>query len=99
VKAYTTKRPDIYVYVQWDGSNLAEFQAMLPAQWGWMYMTGVPEYIQNGTDLEVWTSGQLFATVPLNSWFNGNVFEDLNSLPSNEAIVPDGIVHYVVEQD
>jgi hypothetical protein len=98
MKAYTILRPDVRVYVQWDGTNKEEFEAMTGAQWSWIYMTGMPVYVENDKSLEVWCSDQLFAVIPVNHWFNGNVWADLNELPPNEAIVPTNAIRYTVEE-
>lgn len=100
LKTFTIKRPAVNVYVQWDGTNVAEFEAMTSADWTWMFWGGQPAYVEDGTDLQVWRGENLYATIPLNYWFNGSVWQDLNSLPGDEAIVASAEqLHYVVEED
>jgi hypothetical protein len=98
MKAFSIRRPDVTTYVQWDGTNQAEFEEITSATWGWISMTGTPTYVQNGTDLEVWTSGQLLTVIPLNYWFAGfTMLPTLDNLPDEESLVSNPSVEYTTQ--
>lgn len=100
MKAYTVQRPNYLVYVQWDGTNIAEFESMTMSDWSWMSMTGTPTYTVDNTDLQVWLGSDLYKTIPLNYWFNGNIYESMQDISASEYIVSGSPpFNYVVEAD
>lgn len=87
MKAYTIQRPNHLTYVQWDETNVAEFESMGMSDWSWISMTGVPTYVVDGTDLQVWLGESLWKTIPSGHWFNGSVYESMDDVPGNESVI------------
>jgi hypothetical protein len=87
MKKYTTPRPTFVTYVQWDGSNIAEFEALTGEDWPWLWWNQAT-FVNNEGNLEIWRGDYLADTIP-NGWWSagpGNTFEDVVDT-SNEAVI------------
>lgn len=87
MKRFTTARPAYTTYVQWDGNNIEEFEALTGEDWPWLWWANVA-FVDNG-DLELYQDGNLIWTIPLN-WWSAGPGSALESLNDQSDTVLDG---------
>lgn len=97
MKRYTTPRPQLTTYVQWDGTNINEFEALTGQEWPWLWFNDAT-YVDNEGDLEIWLGEQLMDTIP-NGWWSsgpGNAIESLETGQSETIVDGSPPFQYIV---
>lgn len=97
MKKYTIARPAVQTYIQWDGSNVAEFEAMTANEWQWLSMLPNTTFVPNeSNDLEIRTDDYAWNVVPLNHWTNGGTNYAFIEDSVYEQEVPSPTFNYIV---
>ena len=82
MKKYTTPRPTYTTYVQWDGTNIAEFEALTGEDWPWLWWNQAT-FVENEGNLEIWRGDFLVDSIQPGWWSAGpgNTIESLEGQP------------------
>lgn len=101
MKKYTIPRPSYTTYVQWDGTNIAEFEALTGEDWPYLWWTPVT-FFDNGGSLEIYRSSDNFLveTIPNGYWScgPGSVLENVESTSTEQVIDSPPPFNYTVAE-
>jgi hypothetical protein len=102
VKKYLAARPALTAWIQWDGTNIDEFESLTDSDW--VYLRYCPLYfVNNNDDLEMRRQDDdvLVDVLPLGHWSGGpgSKLESLESTTDMSVVEGNGPFHFVIAED
>jgi hypothetical protein len=101
MRKYITSRPGVYPLIQWDGTNIEEFQALTGNDWTYLRFNPLL-FTDNDGVLEIRDSNNsLLESLPLGYWCGGPGFVVESLQDTNDSVVLEGTgpFRYVVTED
>jgi hypothetical protein len=98
MKKYTTPRPAYTTYVQWDGNNIAEFEALTGADWPSLFWNTIT-FVENAGNLEMWRGDTLISTMTNGQWAcaPNNIVNDVELDQSDPVLEGNPPFVYIIE--